>query len=30
VKLERAEVRRIGAALVEAGLLSEDALRRAA
>jgi 4-hydroxy-tetrahydrodipicolinate synthase len=30
VKLARAEVRRIGAALVEAGLLSEEELRRAA
>jgi 4-hydroxy-tetrahydrodipicolinate synthase len=30
VKLERAEIARIGAALVEAGLLSEEQLKRAA
>jgi len=30
VKLERAEIKRIGAALVEAGLLSEEQLKRAA
>jgi 4-hydroxy-tetrahydrodipicolinate synthase len=30
VKLERAEITRIGAALVEAGLLSEEQLKRAA
>ena len=30
VKLERAEIKRIGAALIEAGLLSEEQLKRAA